>query len=371
MWRPIVLLSLMGILIPIHAETRVTVAQLRQFLGSKSARKATDAQLADRLGSVALSEQLTEATLRKIHVETKLGPKATEQLDLLATTSVFGAPPAAEMPAIAPPDSSSQLRMINAADKFVGVTLHQLPDFLASRETISFDNSPQVSTRRHAKPRIQLHWVRKYDREIAYRNGYELVDSASGGARPGLQPSHAGLTTFGEFGPILSLALGDALKGSITWSRWQANTAGKRLAVFHFEVPKSVSHYLVDMCCFRKSHDDPQELSFRDTPGYGGELYIEPETGVIERITLEAGLPANDLVAFVGISVQYGKVRIGERTYICPIHGVAVSRIHNPYLPSIDGIGIEEFVNEILFQDYHKFESSSRILTANPAAVPK
>jgi hypothetical protein len=60
--------------------------------------------------------------------------------------------------------------------------------------------------------------------------------------------------------------------------------------------------------------------------------------------------------------VQYGYVDIGGKNYVCPIQGIAVSDVHNLVMES-DGVGLEKHINVVQFLNYHKFGSTSRILS--------
>jgi hypothetical protein len=325
---------------------------MQEFLTSKQTAKQSDADVANRVGSVALSEQLTSATLSRLLNDANIGPKTIEQLQLLAFASIFNAPPRAELPDVPVPDSAARQKMTSAAVSYVNTTLKQLPDFLATRTTLSFEKTLAQTGPRHAKPQAIMQLARKSHREVAYRNGHEIEDAAS---------AESGLTTWGEFGPILKTVLGDSFVGNVEWARWQKSETGALLAVFRFAVPQSASHYLIDFCCYRKSKDDPEEYSFRSKPGYRGELYIDPATGFIERITLQAELTDADPVTTSSIAVQYGPVVIGGKNYVCPIQGIAVSEVHNLVMES-DGIGLEKHINVVQFTNYQKFGSTSRII---------
>ena len=181
-------------------------------------------------------------------------------------------------------------------------------------------------------------------------------------------PADAELTTWGEFGPVLKTVLGDSFKGSVVWNRWETGEAGALLAVFRFSVPKPASHYLVDFCCYQKSKEDPGLYTFHDMPAYHGELHVDPATGAIYRITLQAELTDADPVMISSMAVLYGRVNIGGKDYICPVRGIAISEVHNLVMELIDGVGPEKHINEVRFSDYHKFASTARILTDSPDA---
>jgi VWFA-related protein len=101
-------------------------------------------------------------------------------------------------------------------------------------------------------------------------------------------------------------------------------------------------------------------------PAYHGTLSLDPETGAIRRITVEAGITGTDVVKRADIAVEYGSVDIGGRSYICPLRGLALSVDH--YHP---GLRLQEpiaRINEVRFVNYHKFGSTSRILSGDAIA---
>src|SRR5215469_5645422 len=155
-WLLVLLLST-DFALSASAATRVSVAQLEQFLTSRQAAKESDADIADRLTSVQLSEQLTVQTLKRLEGEVDLGPKSLEQLRLLADSSMFCAAPSEELPRRTAPDEKSQKQMINMAVQYVDAVLRQLPDFLAMRVTDSFDNIPEDLGPKRVRPKAVLH----------------------------------------------------------------------------------------------------------------------------------------------------------------------------------------------------------------------
>jgi hypothetical protein len=362
------LLCVLTLTISVGATAPVTVAQVEQFLTSARASKLSDDEIADRLSKVTLSEQLTVTTLARIHTETDLGPDTEEQLELLGASSLLLAPPKAELPNVPAPDSSAQKQITDRARDYARRALHLLPDFLAERETRAFDNVPvRVNKSKHAKAKIQVHFVRESRREIAFRNGREVNRAIAGTGKSQDVEIASGLSSWGEFGAILTVVLGDATDESLEWSRWQTSDSGAQVAVFRYAIPRSSSHYTVDFCCYRKSDDDPIEYPFNDKPGYHGQIYVDPASGEIDRITLEAELLETDPVMRSALAVQYGQVAIDAKRYLCPIWSVAVSELHSAAIEKIDGIGIERHVNKVEFGHYHKFGSTARILTGAAA----
>lgn len=310
-----------------------------------------------------MSERVSDPTLKRILADTAPGPESLQQLRLLADVSIFAPPPADQIPQLPAPQPDQQQAMITAAASYAKTALRHLPDFLATRDTRRFDNLPLVLDPKHSKPRIQLHWIGEFKDQITYRNGAELTEEMH--SPPTTSPKltvHSGLRTMGEFGPILSLVFSDFSHGAIAWSRWEMDDAHRRLAVFHYTVPKFASHYLVDFCCYTTPEDETRDLSFSDHPGYHGEIILDPDSGVVRRIAIEADLEADAPILSSRLAVQYGNVEIGGRSYICPIRSLALTARHNYQLARVDKIGIERHMNEVQYLDYRKFGSSSRMI---------
>jgi hypothetical protein len=53
---------------------------------------------------------------------------------------------------------------------------------------------------------------------------------------------------------------------------------------------------------------------------------IDPAHGTIFRLVFRAELEPNDVLDRAGMVVEFGPVELGNKTYICPLKGVAASR---------------------------------------------
>jgi len=343
---------------------RMTVSQFRAMLVTEASARKSDAKIADKIGSVDLSEQLTPVTLNQIRSQINPGPKTSQALALQSDLSGFLDPPDSERPDQAPPDPSAQRRMLRRAVEFADLTLHRMPDFLATRITRVFDDSPLIVSDAGWYPaHTNLHPVGAFSEPITYRNGKEVFDLSSGRQAPS---SPSGLTSSGEFGPILATVINDAARGQMTWRYWQQSPAG-RVAVFRFDVPSSASHYLVGFWVGapttsfdRHINDSTSESNcYRGAPGYHGLLSIDPSTGNILRIAIQADLPRSERLGRADLFVDYGSVRIGGRAWICPVHSVAVSLIHFPEASPARSMLC---VNDVSFAAYHRFGADVRVL---------
>src|ERR1035441_11038363 len=87
------------------------------------------------------------------------------------------------------------------------------------------------------------------------------------------------------------------------------------MAVFSYSVPKEKSHYRVEYCCVAEEvqsdrSNDADLLPFSQIVAYHGEIAVDPASGTILRLMLEAEMKASDPVARASIVVEYGPVEI-------------------------------------------------------------
>jgi hypothetical protein len=364
--------------LPAQAAERATVAELQQFLTARHAGHKKDGSIADHLGEMELSEQLTGPTLDRMMADLKPGKKTALALQLLADRSAFLDPPAGEISNKATPEMAEQVRLFQGAVNFASVTFARLPDFLATRTTHTFDNSSLAMTTDASRVGFAahgpLHEDGEYSQQITFRSGAEVsVDAQAQDQRekPG-EPRH-GLKSNGEFGPLLVSVLNDSAKGQIVWSRWEQTRAGLA-AVFRYQVPREASHYTVDYCCVisgpppaagaGKQNTDGANSPriYHTVPGYHGYLYLDSETGIVLRMTLEAEMHSNEAMTRLGVWVEYGTVQIDEKSYHCPVRSVALTVLH----ARREGEQGVMRLNEVTFTNYHRFGSTARILAAPP-----
>jgi VWFA-related protein len=375
------LLFLAGIALPAFAATNITVEQLQQVLAAAHGKPnaKVDAKLARQLSGLELTERLSAATLSR-WVADLPGPESRRSLVLLADAAAFLNPPATEIPATPAPDFAAQRRMIALTVDYVSKTLHQLPNFFATRDTVRFEDTPQGSRAGTSETPYQpLHPVGRSADTVLYRDGNEVVDSTAAKSTKN-QPATEGLITTGAFGPVLAMVLIDAAQGKLAWSHWEHGTAGP-LAVFRFTVPREKSHYQVEFCCV--TADNGGYRVFQQFCGYHGEVAVDPANGAIFRLTLEADLKPADKIVRSDVLVEYGPVEIGGNTYICPVKSVSISDA--PELSSNTSelqryrggeflehdrrtapIHLRTMLNDVVFEQYHLFHANARIVAEPP-----
>jgi hypothetical protein len=379
MRRGLFFVLLVFMAVPGLAAKHETVAQLEQALIAGSSAQKTDTEMARQLGGAELSERLSEATLERLRAQVVLGPETALALQLLADQSAFLDLPASELPTTAAPEAATQQRMLVAARSYVGETLPRLPNFLATRTINRYDDSPQAVKKDGWPVRAGLHRVDTSSREISVRDERENQPPTQGSA---VWERQIGLISGGEFGTTLGMILTDTFQGRVTWSHWE-QIAHAPAAVFRYEVPRTASHFELISTLQREAavegfaapsgprgiasigvrpNNDPARTSIvRVRPAYHGSLWIDPATGTILRITMEAELKDSDPFRRAAILVEYGPVKIGDATFICPVRSLALS------LAAFDTQGSAsdaptEWLNETLFTAYHRFASTTRVL---------
>jgi len=299
----------------------------------------------------------------------------------LADASAFLDLPATDIPATAAPEVAEQEQILARVNDYVSKTMDRLPNFMATRSTIYFEETPSqqqmgqatsgggsgrfgrqtqtlsVTTMSEYKP---LHVVGRSTMPVSYLNGNEVVDAKVGkGKSKGSEAPPNQLASVGEFGPILAVVLGDSAGSKMTWSHWEQGATVVE-AVFHYSVSQENSHYTVA---------SPLKGAAPQFPAYQGEIAVDPETGSILRLTLVAGAKQGNGVIDADILVEYGPVMIGANSYICPVRAVAMSKV--PIMNDLGSLaGTKTELNDVLFTQYHVFRAESRIVPVEESEEP-
>lgn len=362
------------------AVVKVSVDQLKQALAAD--RDKPDADVAQQLLNMELTERLSTAELAQLKAELP-GSKAQEALVALADLSGFLEPPAAQISADAAPDAAAAHQMLAQVVNYVNTTLRQLPNLIATRDTIGYEDRPaediQGEVALVSLSYMPLHVEGRSSVLVTYRDHKEVIDEKGAKAK-NRGPAVQGLETGGVFGPILGVVVGDALKGKITWARWEKGAGGTE-AVFRYAVPKEKSEYKAEFCCVADGVDtDPRTRVqtrwrvFSELAAYHGEIAFDPVTGAILRTTLETEMPPNEVVSTAGIVVEYGPVEIGGKSYICPVKSISLLKAHTEgpqpglHFTSIYSGPGKTFLNDVAFGQYRRFGSETRILTGDSVA---
>ena len=355
---------------PVCAARTVTVDQLRQIV--TDAHSASDTKLASDLSSVEPTERVSAATLAHLEADVR-GPRSREALIELADSSAFLALPAAEVLDQPPPDAADLRKIIDNAIQYLGKTIPNLPNFLATRDTLHFEDSPwqqeidnsrvvgsNIVSQTVGSAQIKIgapYWLAMYGAgktsdEVTYRDGHEVAATVAANER---ELERIGLTSKGEFGPILVIAVSDALRNKLYWDHWETGATG-RIAVLRYTVPQPGSHYAVSY----PSESGRTLIS----PAYHGLLAFDPDTGAVDRLTVIADTQPPYQHIQVGIVVEYGPVPLGNKSYICPLHAVALSRQPMTAETNSASPPLRTCLNDVTFSSYRLFHADARIVSS-------
>ena len=350
---------------------RVSVAELEQRLETTGKK---DNEIAEELSGMELTERMNSARLSSWKARLP-GDRSRAALVALADHSVFLALPATEIPAIATPDPAIRKQMLSRTLDYLSKTILQLPDFFATRTTVQYDEPPQKNEEewKAVTTNQSLRVTETSNTTVTFRDGKEVVDAKARKEKK-LSARERELDTRGTFGPILGVVFAgaSAARSQFTWSHWEQGAAGPE-AVFRYAVPLDASHFEVRFCCLA---DPDGTILFKEVPAFHGEITIDPASGAILRLTVVADLEPRLPMLSSGIMVEYGPVAIGEKTYICPLRSVSISRQRTVKLVEEWGesFGVygrfETILNDVTFEQYHIFRAQSRILSGY-APAPK
>jgi VWFA-related protein len=406
--RRLILLGFVAVMaLPALGAKRVTVAQLEEELAAANAAHRSDLEVARQVGSFEMTERLTDDTLNRFADALALGPRTALALQLLADQSAFLNPPANELPATAPPDAETQQRMLDAARAYAVQTWSRMPNFFVTRVTNRFDDTPHALAKGDWPVDLGLQPAGATSRQVAFRDGKEVQDTdPTGGGQKAQQ--EVGLRSWGEFGPALTVVLGDTAQHPLTFSHWEKTATGLA-AVFAYTVPRDTSHYQVTYAYLSQTifgrtqfgysgrertaqqvANIPREISYQtysENPGYHGTISIDPATGAVMRLTIQAGLGSGDPLLLAETMVQYAPVTIGDRQFICPVRSLAISEmaLNGGGSMALNGVGNTSawggtkassgkstllLINETQFSQYHRLGSTARIVTDTAGAQP-
>jgi VWFA-related protein len=347
-----------------------TVEQLENAL--RADRGASDRDVARQLSRMELTERLDSLRLRAL--ESALpGKKARQALIALTDESVFLAPPGTEILPTAAPDPATQQKMISRAMTYVAQTIPRLPNFLAERTMVEYGEAPRKpdATWKAATGDPSLYVRTTTKATVRYQDGKEVVDAEPAARKPRGPDT---LKTSGVFGPILGTVLLGAIQthGGLSWSRWEMGTLGPE-AVFRYRTTREKNLFFTGSDYITLDDGLAQSMDYEP---FHGEFAIDPASGAILRLTLEADLKPRQPLDRSDIMVEYGPQVLGGRTYICPTRSVSLSRQrvimdmhgwsegYKVYAP------FETLLNDVVFDKYHLFHPTVRMLPGFRPAPP-
>lgn len=337
---------------------KITVTELQDMLKSMQQANKSDDAVANELKQVELTEQLMRAPMNALAAYVP-GKLTTEQLYVLEARSAMLPPPSSEIPNTAAPDAAAQKAMLDKAETYVAKVYGQLPSLSATKTTLRFQDNVEavasssgmaggatdMSVGSASVNAFQfVHYINSTDTAVTSEHGIETLpkDKTPWGSNR--------MIALEAPDPGLNEVFTEAHNaGTIRWLRWEL-VNGRSTAVYSFEVPKKITHLAVNVCCFPTVNQAGRAFfSSATMPGgggatgnlqtsaewknykvvapYHGELFVNPETGIVVRLITQAELKPSEIVRREDTRIDYEPVQLGSEILVLPVRTVVNTEV--------------------------------------------
>ena len=345
MFRLIILLGLLTT--STWAQMRMSVAQLKSFIASSKQLNHDDRKVADFLKKVKLTEKLDAATFEDLQVA-GVGPKTVEMLrELRDASKDLPIPPKPGVkpppPVIPPPPKQEQDTAMAQAREYALNYTKQLPNFLCIQ-----------LTRRYYDPAGLEFWHLSDTilTKLSFneqKEKYELMSVNNRVPQSTSMDQLGGSLSSGEFGSLLHMVFDDKSSARFAWERW-ATLRGRRMHVFTYFIAQPNSGYQLIY-----------EKSAEYRPALRGAVYVDRDTQMVMRLTLEAvDVPASFPIQQTSVVLDYDFAKISEQEFLLPLRAELKSRSQKVLTK-----------NEIEFRMYRKFSTETNIKFDVPEPLPE
>jgi len=337
---------------------KITVQQLKDLLISLQDAKKTDDQVATELKQSELTEELTAVTMNSLAGYLP-GPLSTEQLYVLEARSAILPPPASDLPAAAPLDAAAQQALLAKASDYVSKTYAQLPLLSASKMTARFqDGVEAIHTLTGMHNAMDQGSDPLWDQTLLYvrllNTHTDTIQSENGIEKMGKDTTKWGpnnmVASVGSPLTLPTIFQEASANGNLKWLRWET-VNGKQTAVFAFSIDKKKTKFAINYCCFpdtdtaggvsygvSKSGPGPATVKgnlqtvsewkpFKASTGYHGEIFIDPDLGVVVRTVTQADFKPSDFVHSEAIRTDYAPLTIGGKLLVVPVRSFTIAEI--------------------------------------------
>jgi len=214
--------------------------------------------------------------------------------------------------------------------------LDRLPNFRCTQETHRFTA--------HLKTPDQLKEADSFKDDLVYEDGRERYRriEINGVKAENAPVENQGIHSRNEFGSLLRGLFDPDATASYKWAG-RAMAMGVLCQVFDVEMSKAKSNFVLNYG------------GRREPTGYTGRVFIDEETGMVRRLTIEGvGLPKDFGLQSPALSLDYGMVKIGKDDYLLPLRSMLQLRHAKAFVR-----------NETVFRAYRKFDADSEIKFQN------
>jgi hypothetical protein len=222
--------------------------------------------------------------------------------------------------------------------------------------------------------RLYVRLLGTHSDEVETENGVEKIPNTKS------KPLWGSNGQVASVGPALTLPtlMQDAMaSGNPRFLRWET-VNGKQAAVFSFAIDRKKTHYAINYCCFPSTDtagiinysggggtstgggatgSNFQTVSewkpFKANTGYHGELFVDPDSGLIVRTITQADFKPADFVHNETIRTDYAALPIGGKTLVVPVRIFANAEI----VPNGDSFAAHYSIrHQMVTQDYKNYQ---------------
>jgi hypothetical protein len=248
------------------------------------------------------------------------------------------APPTALTPAEPAPSVNEQHEMLARITKGALRYQGEVPDFLCE----------ELITRSEATSKAPDRWkeLDTLEEELGFVGGQEThtLLRINGKSTRVRHDELDGMRSDGllQFVMVPGWIFGPRVNTSFDWSRWETR-AGRRVAVFAFQVPPSVlTHPLAN-----------ESKSF--LVGYHGLIYADPASGDMARLEAAMDAPKDFPFQEDAFEIDYGQVEIAGQQFLLPVNSVGWVRE-----------GKQLTRNDIEIGQYRKYGANAPVIFGGP-----
>jgi hypothetical protein len=329
-------------------EMPLTVAKLTDFIKSAVQLKQPDKQVAETLRHFRMTEKLDDRTIEELQ-SLGAGPKTVAALKDLgdASANLAEPPPPPPKPVIVPippPDSVEQAKIIDQAREYVANYTKSLPNFICLQVTRrDVDRGGTGSNWYHLDTILA---------KLSYNGHQEDYDVVMKNDQPVTNVKMeqlGGTVSAGEFGSMMAEIFDPQSQAQFSWDHW-ATLRGRRTYAFAYDIAQEYSRYRV------KEFESGREI----VPAYRGLVYVDRDTGMVTKITLNPyNMPVDFPIHEIHETLDYDFQDISGMPYMLPLKAVVTSKMDR-YATK----------NDIEFRKYRKFETGSTIKFDTPDPLP-
>lgn len=327
------------------AANEISVAKLTNFIKSSIQMKHPDKEVAGALRTMKLSEKLDDRLIEEFQ-GLGAGPKTLEALRSLrdASNSLKEAappPPRTVYVPKPPPDALEQGRLIDEAREYALNYSKNLPNYIALQVT-----------RRSADIRGRGDDFHVYDTvtaRVSYdgvKEDYKIIRLNDKSVEMSMEKLR-GAKSSGDFGTFMKEIFQPESHAHFEWEKW-GKIRDKIQYVFSYAVEKQYSQWGV-------VYEDRLSVM----PAYHGLIFLDKDTHLITRLTMEAEMPADFPVSVAKETLDYAYVTINDSEHLLPLKAVVDMKT-----------GQTLTKNELEFRNYRKFGTESSIINYDIETPP-